>query len=318
MAKAQLKLINTADPQDWLAGVLRERFVEILKHREAALDPDQIEGVHDVRVAIRRLRSAIRDSSQISDGSPLQDIRKNLKRLANKLGAVRDRDVFVEAIEKRSAKTDDPDILEGLNTLVIPEREKRAAAFGRVEKKFSEKYVADLKDRFDKALDTSLNHPDHFQASSVREAGNSTISTCVVRFLRLSDAFYDPFAKKRLHRLRIRGKRLRYTLELFQEPFGEELEPFVEEMRDMQSHLGDLHDCNLWMAKLQRRINRGKYPTGSPQHEATVWLLSQFLRRRAKAHAGALDLWSIWEKRSFVSELEQLISHEHNKKQAPE
>src|SRR5687768_12078096 len=182
MAKAQPKRISTSDPQDWLAGVLRGRFDDILKHRKAALDPGQIQGVHDVRVAIRRLRSAIRDSSQISDGSPLQNIRKNLKGLANKLGAVRDRDVFVEAIEKRAGRTDDPDILEGLNTLVVLEREKRAAAFARVEKKFSAKYVADMNDRFDKALDISLNHRGHFQVSSVREAGNSTISACLDRF----------------------------------------------------------------------------------------------------------------------------------------
>ena len=53
--------IKTNDPQEWLAGVLRERFQDVLAQRHASLDPTQTEGIHDMRVAIRRLRSVIRD-----------------------------------------------------------------------------------------------------------------------------------------------------------------------------------------------------------------------------------------------------------------
>src|SRR5260221_12844688 len=83
------------DPQARLAGVLRIRFDEVLKYREAALDPALTAGVHDMRVAIRRIRSVIRDFREIADKFPLKDLRKTLKKLGDWLGAVRDADVLI-------------------------------------------------------------------------------------------------------------------------------------------------------------------------------------------------------------------------------
>lgn len=48
-----------------------------------------------------------------------------------------------------------------------------------------------------------------------------------------------------LHALRIAFKRLRYTLEFFQEVLGPESEDVVEETKAMQDHLGDLNDADV-------------------------------------------------------------------------
>ena len=155
MARAQQIPYRIAvdDPQAWLGNVLRIRFEDVLRHREAALDPAGREGVHDMRVAVRRLRSVIRDFAEISEKFPLRYLRKTLKRLADSLGAVRDADVFMEALEKLSARTSDAHIHEGISEIINGYREKRVAAHADMERTLSDKFIEEMQARFSAALD---------------------------------------------------------------------------------------------------------------------------------------------------------------------
>jgi hypothetical protein len=47
----------------------------------------------------------------------------------------------------------------------------------------------------------------------------------------------------RYHRLRIASKGLRYTLEFFEEVLGEGARPLIEDVKNLQDHLGDLQDA---------------------------------------------------------------------------
>src|SRR2546421_11330099 len=82
--------------------VLLTRLGEVCEHRAAALDRRGEDGVHDKRVASRRLRSVLRDFRTHMRGcKQFEEARAELKRLADALRAVRDEDVAVSAIEKR-------------------------------------------------------------------------------------------------------------------------------------------------------------------------------------------------------------------------
>src|SRR5205085_1217895 len=58
---------------------------------------------------------------------------------------------------------------------------------------------------------------------------------------------YRPLKTKRLHKLRIAAKRLRYALELFAACFGEGLKELAHELAGLQKALGELHDCDEWI-----------------------------------------------------------------------
>ncbi len=64
------------DVLTWANKVLRVRFEEILEKRDAALHSEDIEGVHDMRVATRRLRSALHDFAPLMKKKPLKKIKK--------------------------------------------------------------------------------------------------------------------------------------------------------------------------------------------------------------------------------------------------
>jgi CHAD domain-containing protein len=58
-------------------------------------------------------------------------------------------------------------------------------------------------------------------------------------------------ASEAQHDMRIAAKRLRYVLEIFAPCLGEEAEAARDAAKQLQSALGDLHDCDLMLAKVE-------------------------------------------------------------------
>ncbi len=312
MAKA-LQTLTSADPHDpqkWLAGVLRTYFAEVLAKREDALDPTQIEGVHKMRVAIRRLRSLIRDFAEIGDKYPLKTARKDLKRLADVLGAVRDKDVAIEALEKFIPKAKKDSVREGVESMIRRFRESRGRAFKIAEPRLTLEALSALEESFETALTTSLARRSLFNPSNIDAANREIIANRVEDFLGLADALYDPFKIEPLHQLRIAGKHLRYAVELLSADGNNDLKGYAISVAKMQTHLGDVHDCDVWIAQLKQDLRAKKRKALKGQErEAAVWLLSRFTRRRDKAYRSALELWSEWERSGLLDRLKEWEPH---------
>ena len=68
----------------------------------------------------------------------------------------------------------------------------------------------------------------------------------------LADEALAPDAGKAQHDLRIAAKRLRYVLEIFAPCLGGEAEPARSAAKRLQSVLGDLHDCDLMLSKIEQ------------------------------------------------------------------
>ena len=304
MARAVQIRAHSSDPQEWLAGVLRDRFREVLAERDTALDPAETEGIHAVRVAIRRLRSVIRDFAEIVEGFPLRDVRKDLARLADTLGEVRDTDVAIEALEKLRKKAGNPEIAKTIDGFIERYRDKRSKAFEKLRPRLSGPAIEKLAMRFEKALNSALAQRSLFATSNFEGAKDEIISNRVDDFMKLADSLYDPNQISRLHRLRISAKHLRYAVELFASSAQAEKNEIAGEVAKMQSYLGTLHDCDLWIAQFQAGLKlRKNRALKGPDRRAAEWLLSQFVNRRNKAYRAALELWSEWESDNFLRKL---------------
>lgn len=66
-----------------------------------------------------------------------------------------------------------------------------------------------------------------------------------------ADAALSPDASEAQHDLRIAAKRLRYVLEIFAPCLGGEAKAARDAAKRLQSVLGDLHDCDLMLAKVE-------------------------------------------------------------------
>jgi CHAD domain-containing protein len=79
--------------------VVKVRAKEVFKHSDGVLDLDDVERVHDMRVATRRLRAALEIFESCFPHKRHRKALKRVKALADALGERRDLDVEIELLE---------------------------------------------------------------------------------------------------------------------------------------------------------------------------------------------------------------------------
>lgn len=85
------------------------RSEEVFAHSEGVLDIDDIEALHDMRVATRRLRAALEVFAPCFPAKRRRKALKRVKRLADALGERRDRDVAIEFLAGFAAEAPEAD-----------------------------------------------------------------------------------------------------------------------------------------------------------------------------------------------------------------
>jgi CHAD domain-containing protein len=316
MAKAKeiTGLDCAADALEWAATVLRVRFDEVMELRGAALDFSDIEGVHAMRVATRRLRSALRDFLPLMKKRPLRRVRKNLKVIADSLGAVRDQDVAILALEHLQAAGEIDQINEqikaGIEKLLDERRAARETAQTNLIQTLGIDRLTKLRANFTAALNKAVRKNKQTRIVSFNEAGREAVADSLQELCDLGASVYEPFNVERLHEMRIAAKRLRYAVELFTACWGESIAPFAVEIAQMQSFLGEVHDCDVWLENLSVRMRKHQNGgvTGS-ERQAAVWLLLEFIKNRTKNYRASLKLWSEWEANDFTGRMQAIINH---------
>lgn len=298
--------------------VLGPRLEEMCLLRKAALDFRDPEGVHDMRVASRRVRSALRDFAPHLRKTKIAASTKHLREIADTLGVVRDYDVAIIALEKLQKKAN-PEISSGLQRIIDDQKAKLDPARKELVQALNYKKLSQLKRSFRHAIVDSIVS----QAATKQPASGTTVksgpsykvyarSTLLKRLKdleALSPSLYEPQKVKPLHEMRIAAKRLRYAMELFAACWGDQLGVFSRQVAQMQSSLGELHDCDLWIEHFGKRLSRLKKKasseraTSEDERDAMIWLLSDFSRLRTKHFRAALALWHEWEEKDFCNRL---------------
>jgi CHAD domain-containing protein len=119
MAKAKAIPDLSADDAyaDAAAKVVEVRATELVEHAQGVLDTGDIERVHDMRVATRRLRAALEIFEPCFPEKPFRESLAEVKRLADALGERRDRDVATSSLEGFEAQMAAPD-RRGVGSLI--------------------------------------------------------------------------------------------------------------------------------------------------------------------------------------------------------
>lgn len=303
--------------------VLGPRLEEMCLLRKAALDFKDPEGVHDMRVASRRVRSALRDFWPHLRKTQIAPSTKHLKEIADKLGVVRDHDVAIIALEKLQKKAN-KEIASGLQTIIDDQKAGLDTARKELVEALNYKKLSGLKRDFRRAVETAIVRRATTQNStaatttlnsgpSYKAFARSTVVKRLKELEALSPCLYEPQKVKPLHEMRISAKRLRYAMELFAPCWGDQLRLFSRQVARMQSALGELHDCDLWIEHFGRRLSRLKKKasservTSQDERDAMIWLLSHFSRLRTKHFRAALARWYEWEEKDLGSRLTAIL-----------
>ena len=300
--------------------VLLSRLEEMCAFRAAALDWSEIEGVHDMRVASRRLRSALRDFLPYLRKRKLLGSKNDLKRVADALGQVRDEDVAISALEKLAAEAP-PEVSAGIEQFAEERRLRRDRARSELNEVIAEDRLAELTEEFRISLERGLkvirrrkdegDVEKSAEGLSFRQAAREIICARFQELQDLSTSLYKPFKTKPLHRMRIAAKRLRYAIQLFAPCWNEPLLPFAKEIARLQTSLGELNDCDTWITYLGAALQDDLTESvgeGAEKRNAAFWLLDYFIKARADHIRDALTRWHEWETTGFRTRLVDILN----------
>lgn len=123
---------DDATLEQMLDGVLRATIQHLLQNQSAAEDGYDPDGLHQYRVALRRLRSALRLMRSIAQSSRMKSFEDDAKWLMSNIGGARDWDVFATETLPRISRSCSP--VEGFDALASAADEHRRRAHGRAKK----------------------------------------------------------------------------------------------------------------------------------------------------------------------------------------
>ena len=267
------------DPADSMAEavrkILRAQLDRMAAHEQGVRDGRDIEEVHDMRVAVRRMRAALRLFSPYLDAAAYKPFRKALRNAGRILGAVRDLDVFREKAQRYLDALPYERRTELEPLLAAWEAEYDAARKEMLALLDSEAY-AQFKKKFARFLGApGAGAPKLSPGNAVplphrvREAVPPLVAAsyaAVRAYTDLVDETNPPLP--RLHQLRITAKGLRYVLEFFREILPAEAETLIDRIKALQDYLGDLQDAVVMCGILQNFLARGTW--GNNRTKATV------------------------------------------------
>jgi CHAD domain-containing protein len=253
---------------------------EVLRHDvgiRADGDPDD---VHEMRVAVRRLRAFLRAARPMLERRSADRLRADLDRLAGPLGAVRDLDVLLAGLAGEIASLDGREALDAPELLTILRGQRDAALARLLEFLESATYLALLA-----ALDDAVDAP------RIRDPDASLRRIARAEFRKLRKAVRalgDPPSDRALHKVRIRGKRARYAAELAEAKAGKRAGKLIAEAKRFQDVLGEHQDAVVATGALR---GLGAESRASGATFAAGRLFERERLRRQEARAGFPRSW---------------------------
>ncbi len=256
--------------------VLAERIdvVELLLPQAAYHHRDDDEHVHQLRVACRRSSAALRAFTPLMNGKT-RKLKEWLSRIRDAAGPARDIDVLLARFSEEEAD----EVTEYAIARLREERRQAQEPLVNVAKQATS-------GKLDRVLELTLQlFGESSKKPRLKKYGHMAVHLAYAPFAR-SMRLDNPTAME-LHELRIAGKRLRYSLEIFHGLFSDELHADIyPQIEELQNRLGEINDhataqslYQSWLAEMEPdELAVAVASRVIHEHKALLRLRSQFLR----------------------------------------
>ena len=253
--------------------------VDRMLEREPELrDPDQVDSLRKYRVAMRRLRAAMRLFREAYPARRLKPLREGLGELAREVGAVRDLDVRIADLDGwAEAGIDTAAHVAPLRDAWVAQRREGAAA---LEHRLGTKRHRRLLQGLAEHVTTTEPAAGAVGAAGARTVRDRVASSAWLAYERLRAIApdVDGAPLETLHAIRIEAKRLRYTLEFLGPVMGVQRDWLLARLVALQDHLGRLNDAALNVAAIRAFLADAAATLSIAEHSA----IDDYLEARAK------------------------------------
>ena len=314
-----------------LAGRYVRRQLKALRSHLVGLQRnDDIEDVHQVRVSTRRLRSALRVFGDLWPREAARRWRKGIRRLAQALGDARDCDVQIEFLRRMLGEITEPSRRLGVSRLLLRSLQQRERvqpqALAAAERARSSRWIVKIRQAVAKGALPSGAAAKQPSRALLKRA-RKYVLTAVEELTSHQDSLAEPQQIARHHQMRIAAKQLRYTMEVFRSAYNGELDGMIDSVKRVQTLLGEVHDCDLWIERLAKFLRAEWERTvtycGDDEPMAEIQPGIEFLRRRLQRRRDEtftqLSLyWDQLRDQEFWSGLARALQYRLDTRDAPE
>lgn len=267
----------------------------ILESQSDAAEAGEIEPIHQLRVATRRLRAVLDLFSHAVNATQRRLLDRDLQWLAQMAGAVRECDIMAATIQARSRKLDDP-LASAIAMLYgALDVRRRGALTSLSDLLGSKRYLAMI---------SRLHSPRiNRRGTDARlgPAAASLLRPAIAAIRRAGARLGEDAPPEAVHHLRVRIKRFRYELEMLSAIGGKRRRKALKRLEAMQDLLGSYNDVCVTISWLVA------YPASEdPEPEAMLAagaMAQSLARRREKLGRRCVQAWRKFERSEIISEV---------------
>ncbi len=290
--------------QEFGAEILLRTLGALEQEFEGVRKGEDIEAIHRMRVASRRMRAALPLFGAALAPKKHDAWMQEIRELTKALGAARDYDVQIDHLQAFYKALPPGPERPGIRRLLLRLRQRRARLQQAVEKALVDlarsKTLMEMERRLRPLLEGSETPP---RSLALCILASDSIREKLEQLLFFEPLIQNPEDKDDLHAMRIAAKHLRYTLEIFSPLYSSELKPYLKALRQAQEVLGEIHDCDVWMLFLpdfqeRERLRTLRYfGVERPFHRLKPGLEAYFADRsmtRDRQYTEFLTTWHSW------------------------
>ena len=293
----------------------------LMKHLEAfkqeiegVRQAGDIEYIHRMRVASRRLRSALPLFAACFPEKKVANWTNQIRRITLALGNARDTDVQLNLLNQFHNELTEEKLRPGIRRLILRLTQRRVKLQVKVNLSLERLDKSGMLEEMSNQLNKTLVHfPEPLPFSQpLYNLAYLSIDERLTEFLDFEEFIYFPERVTELHAMRIAAKRLRYVIEIFASLYPDELKPFFQAARKAQDTLGDIHDCDVWQQYLPEFMERerqrviGFYGSTRTYNRIThgiYYFQQNCLERREQYYTDFLSDWQRWKTKNLWDNL---------------
>lgn len=199
---------------------------------------EEMEGIHQMRVASRRLRAALKEFAPVT-GTSATSFEDQVRAVTGDLGRARELDVMMGMLTTQRKKAPGevlPSIAYVLRQLRRRRQAESPACHRCADRVASEACAQSLRLLLDGLTPTETCHLDYVRRRLLKRE-----KSLRKQFERWEDKDREPL----LHQVRIGFKKLRYACEVHEEHYGPDMAAYLRDLKKVQQLLGDWNDCRL-------------------------------------------------------------------------
>lgn len=253
---------------------------------------DDIEFVHKTRVTSRRLRAAMPLFRVCFRRKEYKKWLEKIKNVTRLLGNARDMDVQIVFIQQYIKDLGSAAEEAGVDILLQAHKDNRKSLQPSVVKGLDDIRTSDVLEDLRRFCEQTIEKQPNgiFDPKKVLEKARWHISFRLDDFLAMENCVRLENEILNHHKMRIRAKKLRYTMESFAPLYKKKLGQEIETIKAFQDVLGEMHDCDVWIDYIPKFMeetnikNKSEPKKTGTQTKQALTNFAAFVKKKRKEH----------------------------------